>query len=93
MKSKIILTVSLSISLLSCAQEVPKVKHKMNTNTAGKNLKNVKVINAEDPICHMKTAEYLKDTAVYKNKVYGFCSAYCKEEFKKNPGKYVKTEK
>ncbi|KPE50308.1 YHS domain-containing protein [Chryseobacterium indologenes] len=89
MKSKIILTALLSISLLSCAQEAPKVKHKKSMTTSGENLKNVKVVNAEDPVCHMKTAEFLKDTTVYKNKTYGFCNTYCKDEFKKNPQKYA----
>lgn len=89
MKSKIILTALLSISLLSCAQESPKVKHKKSMTTSGENLKNVKVVNAEDPVCHMKTAEFLKDTTVYKNKTYGFCNTYCKDEFKKNPQKYA----
>ena len=89
MKSKIIITALLSISLLSCAQEAPKVKHKKSMSSSKENIKNVKVVNAEDPICHMKTAEFLKDTVVYKNKTYGFCSAYCKDEFKKNPEKYA----
>lgn len=88
MKFKIILTALLSVSLMSCAQEVPKVKHKKST-VSSKGLKNVKIVNAEDPICHMKNTEHTKDTAVYKNKTYGFCSVYCKDEFKKNPEKYA----
>ncbi|GAB0155174.1 hypothetical protein CHRYSEOSP005_04340 [Chryseobacterium sp. Alg-005] len=83
------MTALLSISLFSCAQESPKVKHKKSMSSSGENLKNIEVVNSEDPICHMKTAEFLKDTVVYKNKTYGFCSAYCKDEFKKNPGKYA----
>lgn len=89
MKSKIIITALLSMSLFSCAQEAPKVKHKKSMSSSKENIKNVKVVNAEDPICHMKTAEFLKDTVVYKNKTYGFCSVYCKDEFKKNPEKYA----
>lgn len=89
MKHKLILTALLSVSLLSCAQEAPKVKHSKSMATPAENLKNVKVVNAEDPVCHMKTADYLKFTATYKNKVYGFCSASCKDEFNKNPEKYV----
>lgn len=88
MKFKIILTALLSVSLMSCAQEAPKVKHKKST-VSSKDLKNVKIVNAEDPICHMKNTEHTKDTAVYKNKTYGFCSVYCKDEFKKNPEKYA----
>ncbi|MCQ9636463.1 YHS domain-containing protein [Chryseobacterium sp. WG23] len=90
MKSPIILTALLSISLLSCAKETPRVKHKSSMSSSKENIKNIQVVNGEDPICHMKTAEFLKDTAVYKNKTYGFCSAYCKDEFKKNPEKYAK---
>ncbi|AZA78993.1 YHS domain-containing protein [Chryseobacterium sp. G0186] len=88
MKSPIILTALLSIALLSCAKE-PQVKHKSNMSSSKENIKNVQVVNEEDPICHMKTAEFLKDTAVYKNKTYGFCSSYCKDEFMKNPESYV----
>lgn len=90
MKSPIILTALLSISLLSCAKETPQVKHKSNMSSSKENLKNIQVVNEEDPICHMKTAEFLKDTAIYKNNTYGFCSAYCKDEFKKSPEKYAK---
>lgn len=89
MKSKIFLTALLSVSLLACAQETPKVKHKKTTHASKSNAKKVKFANAEDPICHMKTEDDMKDTVVYKNKTYGFCSSYCKDEFKKNPEKYA----
>ncbi|MDG4651739.1 YHS domain-containing protein [Chryseobacterium arthrosphaerae] len=89
MKSPVILTALLSIVLFSCAKETPQVKHKSNMSSTKENITNVQVANEEDPICHMKTAEFLKDTAVYKNKTYGFCSAYCKDEFKQNPEKYA----
>ncbi|WP_426275620.1 YHS domain-containing protein [Chryseobacterium sp. S-02] len=89
MKSKIILTALLSVSLMACAQETPKVKHKKSNTTAKSNAKKVQFANAIDPICHMPTEADMKDTAVYKNKTYGFCSAYCRDEFKKNPEKYV----
>lgn len=89
MKHIFILTaLLLSVSFISCARETPKVKHSKSMMTPKENLK-VKVVNAEDPVCHMKTADYLKFTATYKNKVYGFCSASCKDEFNKNPEKYV----
>lgn len=88
MKSKVILTALLSVSLMACAQETPKVKHKAKTAVKS-DAKPVKFANAVDPICNMPTDADMKDTAVYKNKTYGFCSAYCKDEFKKNPEKYV----
>lgn len=89
MKSLIISAAMLSISLLSCAKETPKVKHASHMDTSGKKIENIQVVNEEDPICHMKTAGSTQDTAVYKNKTYGFCSVYCKDEFKKNPEKYA----
>lgn len=89
MKSKLILTALMSVSLMACAQETPKVKHKKAAPAAKSNAKAVKFANAVDPICHMPTEPDMKDTAVYKNKTYGFCSVYCKDEFKKNPEKYV----
>ncbi|WP_082140565.1 YHS domain-containing protein [Chryseobacterium sp. FH2] len=89
MKSKIILTALLSVSLTACAQETPKVKHKQSNTSAKSNTKRVKFANAVDPICNMPTEADMKDTAVYKNKTYGFCSTYCKDEFKKNPEKYA----
>lgn len=50
----------------------------------------LKVVNEKDPICGMKTAQFLTDTTTYQKKVYGFCSKSCKVEFKKNPKKYIK---
>ena len=89
MKSIFVLAVFLSVSMVSCAQDAPKVKHKKSMNSSGENLTNIKVVNKIDPICQMETNGYTKDTVAYKNKVYGFCSVYCKDEFKKNPEKYV----
>ncbi|MDQ0591873.1 YHS domain-containing protein [Chryseobacterium ginsenosidimutans] len=89
MKSKIIITALLSVSLMACAQETPKVKHKKSTSSSKSNAKKAKFANAADPICHMPTEADMKDTVVYKNKTYGFCSVYCKDEFKENPEKYV----
>lgn len=61
------------------------------TTPAKKSAKlNVKVVNEEDPICGMKTAQFLKDTLTYNKKIYGFCSSHCKETFKKEPKKYIK---
>jgi len=87
MKSRIILMTLLSVSLMACAQETPKVKHKKKSVSSTSN--KVKFANAKDPICNMETEADMKDIAVYKNKAYGFCSTYCKDEFLKNPEKYV----
>ena len=43
------------------------------------------VDNKKDPTCGMPVTAGISDTAHYDNKVLGFCSAGCKEEFLKNP--------
>jgi YHS domain-containing protein len=43
------------------------------------------VDNKKDPTCGMPVTAGIIDTAHYDNKVLGFCSAGCKEEFLKNP--------
>lgn len=79
---KSILTIAfVAISILSSCQQTPETK-KVHDHKNDPKL-DVKVVNEEDPICGMKTAQFLKDTAVYKGKTYGFCNKLCKEEFKK----------
>lgn len=87
---KSILTVAfVAISILSSCQQTPETKkvhdHKKTTQKL-----DVKVVNEEDPICGMKTAQFLKDTLTYNKKLYGFCGTHCKEAFKKEPKKYIK---
>ena len=50
-----------------------------------KGFKNMKFDNTKDLICGMPVAAGVADTAHYKGKVYGFCSAECKNEFLKDP--------
>ena len=77
------------LSIIACAQETPQVKKVKKTTQTTQNQK-AKVVNKLDPICEMSTADHLKETAQYDGKLYGFCSKYCKDEFLKNPKKYVK---
>ena len=88
---KNILTVAfMAVSIFSCSQQTPEI-HKVNREAQKNTQKqNVKLANTVDPICTMKVSSSAKDTAVYKGKTYGFCSTYCKQEFKKDPKKYVK---
>ena len=43
------------------------------------------VDNKKDPSCGMPVSAGISDTAHYENKVLGFCSTECKNEFLKNP--------
>ena len=43
-----------------------------------------------DPVCGMKVdSEKAKYKAVYKGKVYYFCSHHCKKAFEENPEYYL----
>lgn len=89
MKAKFIIQALLLTILFSCKQESPQVKQKKNMSSSSSNLINVSVVNSKDPICEMETKHFLKDTLNYQSKTYGFCSTYCKDEFRKNPEQYV----
>ena len=41
-----------------------------------------------DLVCDMTVEETTPDTVHYHGKVYGFCSAYCKEKFQENPPRW-----
>ncbi|MEO6316495.1 MAG: YHS domain-containing protein [Chitinophagaceae bacterium] len=43
----------------------------------------------KDLSCGMPLTAGLEDTAHYKGKIYGFCSAECKADFEKNAAVYV----
>lgn len=43
------------------------------------------VDNRKDPSCGMPVSAGINDTAHYKDKVLGFCSKECKDDFLKNP--------
>jgi YHS domain-containing protein len=43
------------------------------------------VNNKKDPTCGMPVTAGISDTAHYKDKVIGFCSAGCKDDFKLAP--------
>jgi YHS domain-containing protein len=45
--------------------------------------------SANDPVCGMSIKDGIGDTTTYKGKIYGFCSASCKEDFLKEPEKYI----
>lgn len=57
------------------------VSEKANEKTYAVSL----VDNKKDPSCGMPVTAGITDTAHYENKVLGFCSTECKNEFLKNP--------
>lgn len=52
-------------------------------------LLHVKLDYKKDPVCGMPLSHGAKDTTSYKEKIIGFCSKECKEDFIKNTKQYA----
>jgi hypothetical protein len=50
------------------------------------------VVNTKDFACGMPVTAGISDTCHYEGKAYGFCSTECKNEFLKDPKKYLVTK-
>lgn len=76
--------------LFSCAQkETYSVKESSLMDTKNP-LNKLEFNNKIDFYCNMDITKYgVTDTIHYKDKLYGFCSKSCKDEFVKSPQKYL----
>ncbi len=92
--SRMLLICSLAVAALfivACQSAETKSATPVADTTAMKQVDTVKqyplalVDNKKDPSCGMPVTAGIGDTAHYKDKVIGFCSAECKAEFTKNP--------
>ena len=90
-KNKILILAILIFTTISCEKKEEIKVHQASEQQmeAAKKI-DVQVVNAQDPVCGMSTAEFLSDTIQYDGEVYGFCSETCKNEFAKNPDKFLK---
>ncbi len=76
---------------ISCNQPKTGVaEKKMETmspvnETKKNNLVGLNYASKKDLSCGMPISAGLSDTATYKGKLYGFCSAECKADFLKDP--------
>jgi YHS domain-containing protein len=81
----------LSIVIASCnnteapKQEVTDTTAQTNMEAAATSFPVSMVNNKKDPTCGMPVTAGISDTAHYKEKVIGFCSSGCKDEFKLAP--------
>ncbi len=96
MYKKIIPALFTLLLLVACAdknekKETAEPMHEHSTSGATeKNLyKDVVFDSKKDFACGMPVSAGVSDTAHYKDKVYGFCSKECKDEFVKNPAGYI----
>ena len=76
-------------AFISCNQTnkaVPEKKMEdMPKDSAKNNLAKLDYASKKDLSCGMPISAGLSDTATYKGKLYGFCSAECKADFLKDP--------
>ncbi len=97
MNKNCLFLIGLSIGMFSCNENAKKepVAEKATTmvdSTVTKvddAFKNVAFDSKRDLTCGMPITAGISDTAHFNNKVYGFCSKECKEEFMKNPASYI----
>jgi YHS domain-containing protein len=86
-----LLVFTCSIFLMACGNNSATATTTMDTTAIAASEDSVisydisLVDNKKDPTCGMPVTAGISDTAHYDNKVLGFCSAGCKEEFLKNP--------
>lgn len=80
--SALILICVFALSTLALAKTSPESKRSL-----------VKGTTVICPVMGTKlTPEKAYAKMMYKGKPYYMCCAYCKDEFKKNPGKYISTK-
>jgi YHS domain-containing protein len=68
-------------------------KDSMSTANTGAHYANVQFAVDKDLVCEMPVKSGVSDTVHYNGGVYGFCSATCKEDFKKDPASYLTAKK
>lgn len=96
MYKKLIIAILATQLLISCAGKneqkeaaEPMHDHSTSAATEKKLYKDVAFDSKQDFVCGMPVSAGVSDTAHYKDKVYGFCSKECKDEFVKSPGNYI----
>ena len=93
---KKIIGILITAAVLSCNQpNTAAPEKKMETVAPAKdaavnaNLAKLSFASTKDMSCGMPISAGLSDTATYKGKLYGFCSAECKADFLKDPESHL----
>ena len=90
---KRILIISLLFSACSQNPKTGKAVSNSNlqevSNPPENKFPGVDFASKKDLACGMPLSAGVADTAHYEGKIYGFCSAECKDSFMKEPQKYL----
>lgn len=76
---KKLIAIAFAITAMLSCQNQPKSSSNSHVHFA----------NSKDFICGMEVQADWTDTCTYNGKTYAFCAASCKEEFLKDPEKYL----
>lgn len=90
-RSNLVIILLLAFVTFSCnkKQDAP-VEEKTSLIDPTNPLNKLKYVNKIDFYCKMDNTKYgIADTITYKGKLYGFCSALCKNEFLLQPEVYL----
>jgi YHS domain-containing protein len=93
----LIFVVAVVLSVAGCAEKAQTKENELHgaseqvTTTAKTNVDS-NSSKEIDVVCKMKVDKSVLDTSVYKGKTYYFCSPYCKNEFDKDPEKFLNSQ-
>ncbi|MFZ9239570.1 MAG: YHS domain-containing protein [Chitinophagaceae bacterium] len=76
-------------ALLACNQQEEKQAEMPMATVDSPKFTPAMVVNEKDYACGMPVTAGISDTCHYEGKAYGFCSTECKNEFLKDPKKYL----
>ncbi|MEY2596250.1 MAG: hypothetical protein RI965_1522 [Bacteroidota bacterium] len=80
------------IALFACKQQEEKKAEMPVVHTDSIKYTPAMVVNEKDYACGMPVTAGILDTCHHEGKAYGFCSTECKNEFLKDPKKYLATK-
>ncbi|MFZ9261742.1 MAG: YHS domain-containing protein [Chitinophagaceae bacterium] len=89
---QILFTSLIFMLLTACGQQEEKKVEAPVASADSSKYTPAMVVNEKDYACGMPVTAGISDTTHYDGKAYGFCSTECKDEFLKDPKKYLATK-
>lgn len=91
MKYRLVIGLIITV-LFACNQQEEKKAEMPVSESDTSKFTPAMVVNQKDYACGMPVTAGIMDTCHVEGKAYGFCSAECKNEFLKDPKKYLATK-
>ena len=82
--------ISIALTVCSCNNNAPTPATVSTDTTQAVSKYTLQMVDStKDPACGMPLSAGIADTLHYGGKVYGFCSDECRDNFLKDPKKYL----